>query len=94
MSRVTRASARQAAATSTPKATWPLRSQARRANIKAEPTDEKPSKRKKTTKSSTKTSSKRIKTEDDDDDDALPATPAKRVKKDPSEDDAPAAKPN
>ncbi|KAH6693146.1 hypothetical protein VD0002_g7317 [Verticillium dahliae] len=94
MSRVTRASARQAAATSTPKATSPLRSQARRANIKAEPTDEKPSKRKKTTKSSTKASSKRIKTEDDDDDDALPATPAKRVKKDPSEDDAPAAKPN
>ncbi|KAF3355720.1 hypothetical protein VdG1_04012 [Verticillium dahliae VDG1] len=94
MSRVTRASARQAAATSTPKVTSPLRSQARRANIKAEPTDEKPSKRKKTTKSSTKASSKRIKTEDDDDDDALPATPAKRVKKDPSEDDAPAAKPN
>ncbi|EEY20443.1 base excision DNA repair protein [Verticillium alfalfae VaMs.102] len=91
MSRVTRASARQAAATSTPKVTSPLSSQARRANIKAEPTDEKPSKRKTTTKSPTKSSSKRIKTEDDDD--ALPATPAKRVKKDPSEDDSPAAKP-
>ncbi|CRK40527.1 hypothetical protein BN1708_008252, partial [Verticillium longisporum] len=92
MSRVTRASARQtAAATSTSKATSPLSSQARRANIKAEPTDEKPLKRKTTTKSPTKSSSKRIKTEDDDD--ALPATSAKRVKKDPSEDDSPGAKP-
>ncbi|KAM0276542.1 hypothetical protein ACHAQH_006643 [Verticillium albo-atrum] len=87
MSRVTRASARQAA-TSTSKPVSPLSTQARRANIKAEPEDEKPSKRKRTAKSPAKTTSKRIKTEDDDD--APPQTPAKRVKADPSEEDSPA----
>ncbi|KAM0328746.1 hypothetical protein ACHAQA_005159 [Verticillium albo-atrum] len=91
MSRVTRASARQAAAANTSQKASPLSTAtSRRTNVKAEVTDDKPVKRKRPASSPTKASPKRIKKEDNDD--VPPRTPAKRVKAEtqPSDDASPA----